>query len=59
MAKTIACTDLFPGCGFKAQADTEEELLKKAAAHAAEAHGIATLDSATVAKVKSCVREVK
>ena len=58
MAKTIACTDLFPGCGFKAQAETEEELLKKAAAHAAEAHGITRLDGAAIAKVKSCVRDV-
>ena len=31
----IACSDVVPGCGFTASADTEEELLEKVAAHAA------------------------
>lgn len=38
--KEIACGDVVPGCGFKASAETEQELLRKVAAHAKEAHGI-------------------
>jgi predicted small metal-binding protein len=46
---------LMPGCDFKAEAATEEELLEKAAAHAAEAHGIKEITPDLVTKVKSGV----
>ena len=57
MAKSIKCDDLFPGCDFKAEADTEEELLQKAAAHAASVHNLTDLTDEIVAKVKSCIRD--
>ncbi len=54
--KTIECRDLFPGCQFRAEAETEAQLLQKAAEHAAREHGITTLTDAIVAKLKSCIR---
>ena len=38
--KQIACGDIVPGCNFTAEADTEEKLLNKVAAHAKTVHGL-------------------
>ncbi|MCW6159792.1 MAG: DUF1059 domain-containing protein [Candidatus Micrarchaeales archaeon] len=57
MAKAFACKDIGMSCGFKARADSEEELMSKIAAHAKKAHGMATIDAATMAKVKAAIRE--
>lgn len=57
MSKTIACNDLFPGCDFEAQADTEADLLQKVAAHAASAHGITEITDDVAGKVKGCIRD--
>ena len=35
-AKYIACAEIVPDCSFTASAATEEELVKKVAAHAAQ-----------------------
>lgn len=42
MAKVIDCGKVNPasGCGHVIRADTEEELLKKAAEHAKSGHGM-------------------
>jgi len=56
MAKQIACDDVVPGCGFTATAPTEEELVKKAAAHASEKHGVKEITPELAAKVKSAIR---
>lgn len=55
--KSIQCRELFPGCEFKAEGRTEEEVLSQAASHAATVHGLTELDDATVAKVRGCIRE--
>jgi predicted small metal-binding protein len=55
--KTIQCNELFPGCQFRAEAETEAELLQKVAAHAASAHQITQVNDAVVAKVRSCIRD--
>jgi predicted small metal-binding protein len=57
MSKTIACNDLFPGCDFKAEAESEAELLQKVAAHATSAHGVTEITDDMVGKVKSCIRD--
>ena len=57
MSKSIECNDLFPGCAFKAQADSEAELLQKVAAHAASAHGVTEMTEDVVAKVKGCIHD--
>ena len=38
--KRIVCGDLVPGCTFKAQADTEAEVLHVEMDHVRKAHGI-------------------
>jgi predicted small metal-binding protein len=58
MPYRLACGRLMPGCDFEAEAPTEEELLKKAAAHAAEAHGIKEITPELAAKVKSVIERV-
>ena len=56
MTLSIACKDVGTDCSFTAEAETEEELLKKVAQHAKEAHGMTTVDAATLAKVKSAIK---
>jgi predicted small metal-binding protein len=38
--KRIHCGDLIPGCTFKAQAATEQEVLHEEADHVRDAHGL-------------------
>jgi predicted small metal-binding protein len=57
MAKKFACKDIGMSCGFKAKAESEEELMGKIAAHAKSAHNMATIDQATLSKVKSAIKE--
>lgn len=40
MTRVLKCGDLMPGCDFEARAETDEEILKLAADHAKEAHGV-------------------
>lgn len=54
--KHIACAAIVPDCPFTASAGTEEELLKKVAAHAAHDHGIAEVTPELAAKVKAAIR---
>ena len=57
MSKVIECNDLFPGCAFKAEAESEADLLQKVAAHAASAHGVSEMTDDVVSKVKGCIRD--
>ena len=56
MAKVLRCGELFPGCSVEARGETEDEILKQAAEHAKRDHGVATIDPATLAKVKAAIR---
>lgn len=57
MTKFLQCNDLFPGCGFVAEAETDEDVLRACAAHAAEVHGMARIDEATAAKARGAIRD--
>ncbi len=57
MAKELRCGDVVPGCDYVARADTEGDVLQKAAEHAREVHGLEKLDEATVAKVKAAIHD--
>jgi predicted small metal-binding protein len=50
------CKNVVPGCEGKVRGETEAETLQKAAEHAADAHGLAELDAATVEKVKAGIQ---
>ena len=54
---SIECKDLGMDCGFKATAETEDELLKKVAEHAAEVHGIKEISPDLMEKVKSIIKK--
>ena len=47
---------MVPGCAWKASAQTDEELLKQVAAHAAEAHGVKEVTPELAAQVKAAIR---
>jgi predicted small metal-binding protein len=57
MTKKIACNDLFPGCSFTAEAETEQELLAKVAPHAAHAHGITEITPDVVEQVRAVIHD--
>ncbi len=56
MGKVLRCGELFPGCSIEARGETEEEILKQAAEHARRDHGVASIDPATLEKVKAAIR---
>ena len=57
MSLEFRCEDVGVVCGGKVQADTEEDLLKKIAEHAAKAHGVPDLPETLVAYATSVVRK--
>jgi len=58
MAKVLRCNAIFLGCGHVIRAESEEELMRLAAAHARDVHGITRIDNDMVAKVKAAIEEV-
>lgn len=54
--KHIACGDVVPGCTWTANAPTEEELLKKVVAHAAQDHGVKEVTPELAAKVQAAIK---
>ena len=57
ISKQISCTDLVPGCAFKATAATEEELLATIEKHARESHGVKEITQELAAKVNSAIKD--
>lgn len=57
MTEHIACNDLIQGCKFTAKAETEAELMRKVAEHAAREHGIREVTPELAAKVKAVIRK--
>jgi predicted small metal-binding protein len=58
MEKRIACGDVVPGCKTVMTAPTTEELMKKVAAHAAEAHGVTQVTPQLAAQVNAAIKDV-
>ena len=54
-ARHFACGRVVPDCTFTVTAPTEEELLKKVAGHAAEAHGITEITPELVSQVRAAI----
>lgn len=53
---SFACKDIGMKCGFKTTAKTTDELMKKIAVHAADAHNMKTVDDATLASIKKAIK---
>ena len=58
MAKSISCKDVGMDCDFTAKADTLEELMQAASAHAKEAHGFDSIPAELLPAVQAAVRDV-
>jgi predicted small metal-binding protein len=54
-AKHFACAAIVPDCPFITSAETEEELLRVVAAHAARDHGITEITPELAAQVKAAI----
>jgi predicted small metal-binding protein len=57
MAKSISCKDVGMNCDFTAKADTMEELMQAAAAHAKQAHGLDSIPAEMMPVVQAAVRD--
>jgi len=56
MAKVFRCRDVGMDCDFEARAETEEEILKKAAEHAKTVHNMKEIPKEVLAKVRAAIR---
>lgn len=58
MAKAISCKDVgMVGCDFTARAESMEELMQVASAHAKEAHGLDSISPELMPMVQAAVRD--
>ena len=57
MTKVVVCRDLGFDCEGVIRAETEDEALKQAAAHAKEVHGMEEFSPEVVEKVRAVMRD--
>jgi len=57
MAKVLRCRDVGMDCDFVACAETEEEVLKKAAEHVETTHNMKEIPEEVVAKVRAAISD--
>jgi predicted small metal-binding protein len=57
MRKCLECGDIVPGCNYVARANTDEDLMLKAAEHARNVHGVQHMSEQLRAKIKACIKE--
>jgi predicted small metal-binding protein len=55
--KVLRCRDIGMDCGWEGRAETENELLDKAAKHAADVHQKTEFSDEELAAVKAAIRE--
>jgi predicted small metal-binding protein len=56
--KKFACGDVVAGCDGVVTGETDDEVLQAAAAHAAEAHGMAEVPDDVAAAIRNGIVEV-
>jgi len=57
MAKVLRCDAIFLGCGHVVRAESEDELMRLAAEHARQVHGVTEIDEAMASKVKAAIKD--
>jgi len=57
ITKVLRCSDLMHGCDYVARADSEDELMQKAAQHGREKHGMQRVPPEVAQKIKSKIRD--
>jgi predicted small metal-binding protein len=55
MARELRCKDLGMDCGWSVKAQTDEEVLRKAAEHAAKDHQLPKIEEPMLSKVKQAI----
>lgn len=56
--KELRCRDVGFDCEGVLRAESEDDLMRQAAAHAGKDHGLTQLDAATVEQIRSKIRTV-
>lgn len=57
MRKMLRCRDLGMDCEFQAHGKTDDEVMRHAAQHAKEKHGLATIPPDLEARAKAAITE--
>ena len=58
MSKVLRCQDVGMDCDFEVHADTEQEILSKAAEHAKTQHNMSEISPEVLQKVRSAIHEL-
>lgn len=57
MVKELVCRDIGFDCDAVVQADSEEEVMTQAAAHAREVHGLEQIDDQTAERIRAQIHD--
>ena len=57
MAKALACRDIGLDCDWTGSGETVDEIMRLAAEHAAEAHGITEIPNELAARVRQAISD--
>jgi predicted small metal-binding protein len=57
MRKMMKCRDVGMDCDFQAHGKTDDEVVRNAAQHAREKHGLATMPPDLEKKVRAAIKE--
>lgn len=57
MAKILRCGDLMPGCNVVVEGKDVNEVMAKAAQHAKEKHGMATVPPDVAKKAQAAIKD--
>ena len=57
MTKVVRCRDVGVDCDFEARAQTEDDILKKCAEHAAKEHNMIDIPPEIVEKIREAIQE--
>jgi predicted small metal-binding protein len=57
MAKLLRCGAIIPDCGHIVRAESVDEILRLAAEHAKEAHGVKQVDEAMLQQVRAAITD--
>lgn len=57
MTKVLKCRDVGMNCDFEARGENEAQIMKQAAEHARKDHGMETIPSEVVDKVKASIHD--
>lgn len=59
MSKVMPCSEIFPGCGFIARAETDGDVLNCVGRHVREIHGMKEMSPHLMKKAQAAIRDDK